>query len=89
MVVSPADTQPTLPPLLSCRDAAAACTSSAARSAGLKAGGGGREGCCGASLLPSLGEMDQDYERRLLRQINHQNLPAEARLSKVGHHWLG
>ncbi|KAM9844588.1 fizzy-related protein homolog isoform 3-T3 [Aulostomus maculatus] len=27
--------------------------------------------------------MDQDYERRLLRQINHQNLPTEARLSKV------
>lgn len=27
--------------------------------------------------------MDQEYERRLLRQINHQNLPAEARLSKV------
>lgn len=28
-------------------------------------------------------EMDQDYERRLLRQINHQNLPAETRLAKV------
>uniref|UniRef100_A0AAQ4PVE4 Fizzy-related protein homolog n=1 Tax=Gasterosteus aculeatus aculeatus TaxID=481459 RepID=A0AAQ4PVE4_GASAC len=27
--------------------------------------------------------MDQEYERRLLRQINHQNLPTEARLSKV------
>uniref|UniRef100_A0A671W1H3 Fizzy and cell division cycle 20 related 1 n=1 Tax=Sparus aurata TaxID=8175 RepID=A0A671W1H3_SPAAU len=26
--------------------------------------------------------MDQEYERRLLRQINHQNLPTEARLSK-------
>lgn len=30
-------------------------------------------------------EMDQEYERRLLRQINHQNLPAEARLTKVRH----
>uniref|UniRef100_A0A671W1J3 Fizzy-related protein homolog n=1 Tax=Sparus aurata TaxID=8175 RepID=A0A671W1J3_SPAAU len=29
--------------------------------------------------------MDQEYERRLLRQINHQNLPTEARLSKVTH----
>lgn len=29
--------------------------------------------------------MDQEYERRLLRQINHQNLPTEARLSKVGY----
>uniref|UniRef100_G3PUY7 Fizzy-related protein homolog n=1 Tax=Gasterosteus aculeatus aculeatus TaxID=481459 RepID=G3PUY7_GASAC len=28
--------------------------------------------------------MDQEYERRLLRQINHQNLPTEARLSKCG-----
>lgn len=36
-------------------------------------------------LGPLGGEMDQDYERRLLRQINHQNLPAEARLSKVRH----
>lgn len=26
--------------------------------------------------------MDQDYERRLLRQINHQNLP-EGQLAKV------
>lgn len=34
--------------------------------------------CC--STAP---EMDQDYERRLLRQINHQNLPAETRLAKV------
>ena len=31
-------------------------------------------------------EMDQEYERRLLRQINHQNLPTEARLSKVRLH---
>lgn len=30
-------------------------------------------------------EMDQEYERRLLRQINHQNLPAEAQLAKVTH----
>ncbi|XP_037314316.1 fizzy-related protein homolog [Pungitius pungitius] len=28
--------------------------------------------------------MDQEYERRLLRQINHQNLPTEDRLSKCG-----
>lgn len=34
-------------------------------------------------LLVSPEEMDQEYERRLLRQINHQNLPTEARLSKV------
>ncbi|CAG5897041.1 unnamed protein product [Menidia menidia] len=27
-------------------------------------------------------EMDKEYERRLLRQINHQNLPTEARLNK-------
>uniref|UniRef100_A0A8C6L0I7 Fizzy/cell division cycle 20 related 1b n=1 Tax=Nothobranchius furzeri TaxID=105023 RepID=A0A8C6L0I7_NOTFU len=26
--------------------------------------------------------MDQEYERRLLRQINHQNLPTESRLTK-------
>lgn len=44
---------------------------------------GGAEGSRGALLLVSPEEMDQEYERRLLRQINHQNLPAEARLSKV------
>uniref|UniRef100_A0A3P9NDJ0 Fizzy and cell division cycle 20 related 1 n=1 Tax=Poecilia reticulata TaxID=8081 RepID=A0A3P9NDJ0_POERE len=27
--------------------------------------------------------MDQEYERRLLRQINHQNLPTERRMTKV------
>lgn len=37
----------------------------------------------GALLLACPEEMDQDYERRLLRQINHQNLPAESRLAKV------
>lgn len=44
---------------------------------------GGGEGSRGALLPVSQEEMDQDYERRLLRQINHQNLPTEARLSKV------
>ncbi|XP_077414146.1 fizzy-related protein homolog isoform X2 [Vanacampus margaritifer] len=29
-------------------------------------------------------DMDQEYERRLLRQINLQNLPAEARLTRSG-----
>ncbi|KAA8587389.1 hypothetical protein FQN60_016251, partial [Etheostoma spectabile] len=32
--------------------------------------------------------MDQEYERRLLRQINHQNLPTEARLSKSGDRFI-
>lgn len=41
------------------------------------------EGSRTASLLACPVEMDQDYERRLLRQINHQNLPAETRLAKV------
>lgn len=44
---------------------------------------GGGEGSRGALLLVSPAEMDQEYERRLLRQINHQNLPTEARLTKV------
>lgn len=46
-------------------------------------GEGGGQGSRGALLLVSPAEMDQEYERRLLRQINHQNLPREARLSKV------
>lgn len=41
------------------------------------------EGSGRALLLACPEEMDQDYERRLLRQINHQNLPAETRLAKV------
>lgn len=41
------------------------------------------EGSTRALLLDCPEEMDQDYERRLLRQINHQNLPAETRLAKV------
>lgn len=41
------------------------------------------EGSGRALLLDCPEEMDQDYERRLLRQINHQNLPAETRLAKV------
>lgn len=53
-------------------------SSSPGGSRGVKGGGRG-------ALLPGgpPEEMDQDYERRLLRQINHQNLPAESRLSKV------
>lgn len=42
-----------------------------------------KRSCRGARSPRRALEMDQDYERRLLRQINHQNLPAEPRLAKV------
>lgn len=38
-------------------------------------------GSRGALLSVSPEDMDQDYKRRLLRQINHQNLPAEKEVS--------
>ncbi|CAF97601.1 unnamed protein product [Tetraodon nigroviridis] len=41
-----------------------------------------KRSCRGARSPRRALEMDQDYERRLLRQINHQNLPAEPRLAK-------
>lgn len=40
-----------------------------------------KSGGRGLSSVP--GDMDQEYERRLLRQINHQNLPSKACLTKV------
>ena len=49
-------------------------------------GGGGRGGGGGGGGLETIASgkvaMDQEYERRLLRQINHQNLP-ESQLAKV------
>lgn len=51
-------------------------------SAGMGSLKGGRD-WGGESVLPKVsGAMDQEYERRLLRQINHQNLP-EGHLPKV------
>lgn len=85
--VSLPDTKPTFLPLL--QRCGCSLHFLGRRESRLEGGRPAREGSCGASLLPSPGEMDQDYERRLLRQINHQNLPAEARLSKVRHHQHG
>lgn len=40
-----------------------------------------REGVWRWAACCPLADMDQDYKRRLLRQINHQNLPAEKEVS--------
>lgn len=47
--------------------------------------GAGRAAQHSTGAFAACEDMDQEYERRLLRQINHQNLPTEARLSKVTH----